>query len=800
MAKKSKTIKSQDERVADVINGYARMEGVADELLNHDGTIRPVWQEFINFFSSLSDATIQKRFARGDQYLRDAGVFYRRYDQGDANERDWPFSHIPIILDEGEWDHIAQGLIQRADLLEYVMADLYGAQDLVTQGHLPAELIAATPEWLRPMVGATPKSGSFLHLLAFEIGRGPDGTWWVLGDRTQAPSGAGFALENRVATNHVFADHYAKMQIHRLAGFFKRFRSSLMDMAAPDDCGVGILTPGRLNDAYYEHAYIARYLGFMLLEGEDLIVHQGKTMVRTVDGLRPISVLWRRLDSSFADPLEFNEASILGTPGMANAVRNGALNMVNALGSGVLENRFMLAFLPRICEAIRGEKLLIPNIASWWCGQEKERDQVLGNTENLMFGPAHSTFLPFEQNEMFSLMGNGEHVALRDQVLNNGQDYVAQEAIKLSTTPVYIDGKLRPRPMTIRVFLARTENGWDVMPGGYARIGQEKGETVLALQGGGQVADVWIKSQGEIERESITDTQGKTFVRQVQDVLPSRAADNLFWLGRYIERSEMMMRMARGYHIRLGENEGQPTPLLQFMSHHFAKFEVEEGAPLAKTINATLFSAMGSAGHVRDRFSNDGWAALKDLSRTAQIVANDVPDGDEAANAYHIMLRKISGFAGLVHESMYHYTGWRFLKIGRALERASITASLLDYFTKTGVPDGALELPVEICDSTMTHRRRYLVTTNSDTVVDLLALDGMNPRSILYQINDFKEHLSFLPGQSDQVYLSDLAKTALKIHTDLSVSHPDDLEKGYFKDLEEDIYTLCNMLNEAYLS
>ena len=303
---------------------------------------------------------VTRRFDLGDQYLRDTGVFFRQYGEKDVTDRAWPLSHVPVMIHESEWTSISQGLIQRAELLESVCADLYGEARLVKEGHLPASLIAMNPEWLRPMVGVRPRSGHFLNFIAFEIGRGPDGRWWVLGDRVQAPSGAGFALENRVATARVFADIYADSNVHRLAGFFRAFRDALNDLRGDSESRVGILTPGRFNDTYFEHAYIARYLGFMLLEGEDLTVQNGQVMVRTIAGLSPVSVLWRRIDASYADPLELNESSRLGTPGQQLRTLAARVGDQRVFGqceldlAALLDDSRIFFFRRRRCRSLRG--------------------------------------------------------------------------------------------------------------------------------------------------------------------------------------------------------------------------------------------------------------------------------------------------------------------------------------------------------------------------------------------------------------------------------------------------------------
>lgn len=360
-------------RIDALLAGYRPSGGMPDELIAPDGGVRPVWRELLALIAGSTPDELSRRTARGDQYLRDAGVFFRSYGDEDETERDWPLSHLPVLICEGEWRGIEAGLTQRAEVLEDLCADLYGENRLVAGGHLPPGLLGDNREWLRPLVGTQPRGGHFLHFVSFEIGRGPQGGWWVLGDRTQAPSGAGFALENRIATARVFPDLFGGLNVYRLAQFFREFRDALNELSDPGS-RVAILTPGQAADTYLEHAYIARYLGLMLLEGEDLAVRGGRVMVRTVEGLKPVSALWRRLDANWADPLELEESSAIGTAGLVGAVRAGGVTMVNALGAGVLETRALLAFMPRISRILTGKPLAMPNIATWWCGTEKELD------------------------------------------------------------------------------------------------------------------------------------------------------------------------------------------------------------------------------------------------------------------------------------------------------------------------------------------------------------------------------------------------------------------------------------------
>ncbi|WP_461521403.1 circularly permuted type 2 ATP-grasp protein [Porticoccus sp.] len=794
--------KAVDDPVALLLEDYKTMKDVPDELIGPEGNIRPVWSSLIAALSKMSHEEITLRKARGDQYLRDAGVFYRQYGTQDAAERDWPLSHMPVLIDEEEWNKISAGLSQRAELLEQVVADIYGDNQLVAKGHLPASLVANNPEWLRPLVGVKPHSDHFLHFVAFDIGRGPNGEWWVIGDRTQAPSGAGFALENRIATTRVYADHYARSNVFRLAGFFRTFRDALLALRENDDSRVGILTPGPMNDTYFEHAYIARYLGFMLLEGEDLAVRNGQLMVRTVAGLRPVSVLWRRLDAIWADPLELDESSRLGTAGLLGAVRSGNVTMVNALGTGILETRALMAFLPRICKALTGQPLAIPNIATWWCGQPKERQYVKENAQRMTIGNAFATRPLFDLDDVSAVAGtfNRDIKQTIESWIDHGADHlVGQEAVTLSTTPAFDGDKLVPRPMNLRVFLARTADGWQVMPGGFARIGPSSDSAALALQRGGSVADVWVVSKNPVPTETMLGAAKGPFTRQQPGVLPSRSADNLFWLGRYVERAEHTIRLLRAYHIRLAESGSELTPLLEYLGEFLESMDTEVAEGLPNSVINTLASASNAAGHVRDRFSVDGWLALDDLSKTVRGMSKTATPGDDMARAMSVLLRKLSGFSGLVHENMYRFTSWRFLSIGRSLERAMSLTNLLSAFTDATAPDGSLDMAIEVADSSMTHRRRYAVATNRDTVVDLLALDPLNPRAIFYQLNDISGHINFLPGADQNRQLTPLQRTILQAHTSLELHTPSSLDITALNSLSGELASLSDHLSAAYL-
>ncbi|WP_223423841.1 circularly permuted type 2 ATP-grasp protein [Tateyamaria pelophila] len=775
-----------------------------DEMLAPDGTIKPVWASFFAHLNRLSADQLAARFARGDQYLRDAGVLYRQYDETLSTEREWPLSHIPVIIGEDEWQVISDGLVERADLLEYILRDFYGDNALVSSGQLPAQLLSQNPAWLRPMVGVGKQDAHLINTLSFEIGRGPDGQWWVISDLVEAPSTAGFAVENRIAMGRVFPKFFANANIHRLAGFFQEFQQRLMEIKGRTSGEVALLSPGPMNQNYAEHSYMARYLGLLLVEGEDLIVQDGKAMVRTVAGLKPVSLLWNRLPSAMFDPLELDSTSMLGAAGLVQAIRDGTLKTVNMVGAGVLETRALMAFLPRIARAHLGRGLALPNIATWWCGQASQRDHVIAHSERMMIGDAFSTvpLMADPRTTAFGNLSDGAHAQqLADLLKTDGHTLVGQEAVTLSTTPVWEDGQLAARPMCIRISLGRTEDGWAVMPGGYARISAGNDAKALAMQRGGKVADVWVTSPKRVETPSLLAVQKNTVTRSLtHSLLPSRAADNLFWLGRYVERSEQNMRMFRAYFARIadGADHGDIMPL--YLRDQLMNGVAPNASAIAARFGEPLGLALQSASRISDRFSPDGMMALRGLVKDAKFLDGMSVPLEDVPVQISRLLRQITGFAGLVHENMYRSDGWRFLSIGTSLERAANMCDLLAACMSADAPSGALDLALEIGDSVVSHRTRFQIAANRASVTDLLALDPQNPRSVRYHITRSKDHIANLPAQHTGHNMSHVARQVLLLETQLATSDPAMISPEVLTQVKQDIWAISDTLNAYHLA
>lgn len=772
--------------------------GHIDEMLDKGGTVKPVWTAFFAHLDQLGTDELTRQFARGDQYLRDAGVLYRQYDETLSSEREWPLSHVPVLLGEDEWQSLSAGLIERAELLEFVLRDFYTDNKLVASGQLPASLLARNRAWLRPMVGAVSPDTPVLNTLSFEVGRGPDGRWWVISDLVEAPSTAGFTIENRIAMNRVFPNYLNAANIHRLAGYFDDFQQNLFDIKGSDAGEIAILSPGPMNQNYAEHAYLARYLGLLLVEGEDLIVQGGKTMVRTVDGTKPVSLLWSRLPSAMMDPLELDPVSMLGTAGMVQAVRDGALKTVNMIGAGVLETRALMAFLPKIARARLGRGLTLPNIATWWCGQEAQRAHVLAHSGRMMVGNAFST-TPLMADPS-TTPPNSDPRALEQLLKTSGRNLVGQEAVTLSTTPAFYDGALLPRPMCVRISLGRTKDGWAVMPGGYARISAGADAKALAMQQGGRVADVWITSRTPLPAQTLLSQEKKAIPRSSDHVLlPSRAADNLFWLGRYVERSEQNMRLFRAYYARISDGADHTAALLAHMRARLMDNVAPRTGAMAQRFSTPLALGLKSAARISDRFSPDGMMALRDLVQQMQALDKQSVALADIPVQISNLLRQTAGFAGLVHENMYRSDGWRFLSLGVSLERAANMCAVLAACTDGRAPVGAYDLALEIGDSVVSHRARFVVWANAASVIELLCLDPQNPRSVRYHISRAKEHIASLPRQDPTLGITQVAQLVLRVETRLATAQPAEVTPAFLAAMRQDIWDISTALTDYYL-
>jgi len=811
---------ASDGDIGRLIAGYRPLPGVFDEMMAPDGRPRAHWRALLSLLAGLRPDEIGKRFAAADRHLRDSGVFYRVYEDATPHERAWPLSHVPLLVNASEWQELKDGLVERAELLETVLADAYGAASLVREGRLPAALVAGNPEFLRPLAGVVPRAGAHLRFYAVDLGRAPNGRWWVLGDRAQAPSGAGYALENRLALARPIPDIYRPLRVERLAPFFQAFQAELSALNRQEDARVCLLTPGPMNETYFEHAYLARYLGFLLVEGEDLTVRDNGVFIRTVSGLKRAEVLLRRLDADFADPLELNARSRLGVPGLVQAVRDGHVVVANALGSGLVEARALLSFLPVIANVLRGGDLKIPNVATWWLGHATARDEVMSKLESMVIASAFAGPLPghAESSEVLgATLAPGQRARIIEAIRYRGVDFVAQEAAGLSTMPVWTGRGLMPRPFILRLFLAKVGEGWRVMPGGFVRVADDADARAVSLQRGGRTADAWILAEGPVAETTMLPSAERIAIRRGSGALPSRAADNLFWVARYVERAEATLRLIRALLNRASESD---EPAVRILSRIASLLGAWGAAPtdllrarpvaiaaaalgrrdLEGSLPELVAGARFAASVIRDRFSPDAWFALTDLVAVIDPPLPAAPSEAVMLERVNAALRIVSSFSGLAQENMSQLAGWRFLELGRRIERVIATCRFVRQFAAEPAAGGALEVLLELADSQITYRRHYVMVAARAPAIDLVVLDPNNPRSIAFQLDRIETHLAALPRRSELGRLSLPQQIAAPLVLALRTTEAATLDDAFVARIEEGIMRLSDAVASSYFT
>jgi len=774
---------------------YQPNPGYYDEMLAPDGALRPHWKRVIEPLEEVGETGFGLRWQEGRRLIHENGTTYNVYSDPQNLERQWPLDPIPLVLDGAEWAGIERALVQRATLLNAILADLYGPQQLLHDGMLPPELLFPNPAFLRSCCHVPVPGAVHLHIYAADLARSPDGHWWVIADRTQAPSGAGYALENRLVTARVLTDVFRTAGIQRLAPFFKAYREGLRSLAPGGASGnrenprIVVLTPGPYNETYFEHAFLARYLGFTLVEGGDLTVRDNHVFLKTLGGLLPVDVIVRRQDDTYCDPLELRPDSMLGVPGLVQAMRSGNVTVANALGSGLVESAAPASFLPSLCRHILDEDLKMPAVATWWCGDESAFAYVADRISSLVIKPV---FPIAGVQPVFGVrLSAVERAALLDRIRAAPAMFVAQEQVALSTVPVWEDGPLCPRHLVLRVYAVASNGSYTVMPGGLTRVTTSLDSLVASMQGGGGSKDTWVAAEGPTSQLSLLPSAPVQLdVSRATFDLPSRVADNLFWLGRYMERVEPAVRVARAILPRLFQDSDLAAVAavaagiriltgLGFIPQHT---DHQAGSP-ERDVFAVMYGAENSlpaSMHqvrrvgwlLRDRISADAWRILNQLDE--QLSSAPPPDPLRISGSQALLdhaVGTLSAFSGLVMESMTRGDGWRFLDIGRRLERAWQMVELIRHGLgfECAQDSGQLEILLEIADSSITYRSRYLTSMQADLVLDLLLLDEANPRSLAYQLVRLREHVEHLPGSRSLIRRPAEARIAISLLTALQL-------------------------------
>jgi uncharacterized circularly permuted ATP-grasp superfamily protein/uncharacterized alpha-E superfamily protein len=748
------------------------------------------WQQFFSQSDAQTAQDVDQRYASLQRQIRDNGVTYNVYADEEGPQRPWSLDLFPLIVDAQNWAHIEAGVLQRVRLLEAVLADVYGPQNFLKQGLLPGALVHGHPGYLRSMHGVVPAGGVHLHVAAFDMSRGPDGLWWLVGQRTQAPSGLGYLLENRLTVSRQFPQAFQSMPVQRLAATYRALMQSLKALSpAGADSHIALMTPGPYNETYFEHAYLARYLGLTLVEGSDLIVRDEHLFLKTLQGLVPIHGLLKRVDDQYMDPLELRADSTLGVPGLLQAIRAGNVLVANAPGSAFIESPAMLGFLPALARHVLGEELKLPALATWWCGEQSALKEVLPYMADHTLKPTypgssiHESFDPVIARHLSRM----ELDAWAGRILRQGEEHTVQAYMPLSQMPTWQPGNAaRPghmamRSTVLRVFAVSDGLGpdgkprWRVLPGGLARVA---GATVdiASMQSGGSSADVWALTDDTVDTSSLlTVAHQVSLPTKRRRLVTSRAAENLYWLGRYTERAENAVRLARLTLECLGGEHQTSVPLQNWLSQMAVNntlvlpgvpsavqarrvFERSLVASLGATDGATsvgysLRALKMAASTVRERLSQEHWSMIvrcedELFTRCRAHTAR----GDFSVAAALRVLKTSSDYlaavTGAQTDRMARDDGWRLLSIGRHVERLAFLAGALEHALELGTleSDGGFEATLDLFDSTITFRAQYQQSRDIAALTDLLVLDLDNPRSLAWVAHTLRGRLAKLAG------------------------------------------------------
>ncbi len=810
---------------------------VFDEMVTGAGTIRPHWQPIVGALTALPPLIFAERVERARRQFQENGVTYNVYNDPRGVDRGWSVDLLPLPIPAPEWRRISAALAQRAQLLNMVLQDVYGPQRLLKEGLYPPSLVYGNPRYLRPCSGVTGGGRNGLHFYTADLVRAADGAWWVLSERTDAPSGAGYALENRNVLSRTLQEAFRASPVRGLQPFFELWQTALQALAPPgrDNPRMVLLTPGPYNETYFEHVYLARQLGLTLVEGADLTVRNDHVYLKTLGGLQQVDVILRRQDSEFCDPLELRADSSLGVVGLVEAVRAGNVTVANPLGSGVIETPALAAFLPNLARQLLGEDLLMPSAATWWCGQDSALTEMVANLDRVVIKPSFPTrgeepIFP----RTLSAAGKAELIG-RIKALPHR--FVAQELVQSSAMPVWTPAGLAPQPMVLRVFLVNHDGQFVAMPGGLTRVSGDVKKPVVSMQRGGVSKDTWVLSDGDTPTAlAALATSRPLPIRRSSDDLPSRAAEDLFWLARYVERMDNSARILRGALSRIGAGNIGPRGHVEIgiATRLAASYGLLDttliGAPAdSNAVVSALAHACGRGPaidtifrslhrlttNVRHRLSADMWNVANTLTSEVRAHLKHGPnDIDKLLRGLDLVIEVLAAFGGMASENMTRHAGWRFLDMGRRLERALFTCAVAGGALAAPArgTEAGLRVALEMCDSTITYRTRYLSAPQAGPVLDLILTDDTNPRALAFQLVATTAHLDALPRRDERPFsgmeekLAHGALAALRLQDIEALGNPDTFDatvdrlRSLVDDTQRRMLALSDALTRAFFS
>lgn len=756
----------------ELLSAYPVAEQRYDEMFSAPGAPRPHWSRMYDDLQRASNRLMRERVETIAREIRETGVTFDVHADPRSVDRPWDIDVVPLVLPPEEWAEIEAAVTQRARLLDRILDDAYGAQQMLREGLLPPALVYGNANFLRPCVGLAVPGGARLHNYAVDLARSPDGRWWVVADHAQSALGVGYALENRLIISRIFPDLFRDLKVMHLATFFATLRDSLAHWAPADGATpfMVMLTAGPSADGYFGQAYLARYLGLPLVEANDLTVRDGMVWLKTVSGLRRVHVLLRRIADDDSDPLELRGDSASGVPGLVDAVRRGGVLVANALGSSLVESGNLFGFLPALAERLLGEPLRMPSLATWWCGEPAAMAQALARLDALVIKPA------FPQRVFEPIFGQDLDAAGREalaaRIRERPNDYIAQELVRMSQAPVWEAraraSRLGARAMGLRVFVCASPNGYMAMPGGLARVATGPDTRVLSMQRGGSSKDSWVLSSAPVSTFSLLRKAiGPDDLLRSGLNLSSRVVENLFWLGRHVERCDATARLLR---VALGRltsraagERGWPAIAALLVKrgllsaddlagddlrvdHALCAAVVDDTRPgLARAVRELSQIAL----RLRERMSTDNWRLLHVMQRN--LVRRRVGGLalSEAVEELDHAIASLMTLAGFALDGMTRDLGWRFMSCGRRIERLETLCAMLLQATAAGRA-GEMEWALQLADSVVTYRSRYLSKPEWLPVLDLLIRDDSNPRSVAFQLgglNDYVQRIGRTIGE-----------------------------------------------------
>ncbi len=752
--------------------------GVWDELRTAGAVLRPPWQAFARHLQAPAGVAVatdlDRRVAQVAQQIRLDGVTHNVFSDEGVASRPWALELLPLMIQPAEWAAIEAGAVQRAELLQLMLADLYGPQRLLHEGLLPPALLLRHPGWLRPVRGMRPPGDKHLYIVAFDLARGPDGRWRLVAQRTQGPSGLGYVLHNRLVISRQFPEAFRELRVQHIASSYRRLLDSV-EQAATQVAGgatprVVLLTPGPYSETYFEHAYLARYLGLPLVEGGDLTVRGERLFLKTVEGLEPVHGVLRRLDDDWCDPLELRPDSTLGVPGLLQAARAGTVVMANALGSAFLETPALQGFMPAIARRLTGQELQLAALPTWWCGEAAARHDVSDKLDGKIL------------RRTYPHGGRTSQVHEPGAIdINSDPDaWTAQDRLRFSRAPIWSAGSVLPRPALVRVYVIADSNGrWHMLPGGMTRVAQSEDSSV-SMQRGGSSLDTWVLTDGPVDTFSMLPQRlSVDDIARRRRPVSSRTAESMFWMGRYTERTEHLVRLARATLMLINaDNDATPAMLLALsglavktglaplgvptlvQAPHLFERAVLAGLGVERGAYSVAYNlaALELSAHVlRERLSPEQWGLIRalreDFTDALQATPDGLPSVTQVLPVLDGMALKLAAVTGTQTDRMTRDHGWRLLAVGRLLERLIGLSATLRAFLDAGALNSAAgtDLVLELFDSLITFRARYQRHEDLLALTDLLVLDSTNPRALAGVLRRLRTELGKLPGGDEAV-------------------------------------------------